>query len=216
MSQKTYLDCDLFHIGDYMSKPFTFSPLKNSRHMSEEEIRHENMNVEEAKKNPEAFGVIYDRYFEGIFNFIFRRTDDENLAGDLTSQTFLKALQNLKKYEFKGLPFSAWLYRIAANEVNKHYYSKKRTRVFSLEEDRIKEIFEENEHQFSQSQIDLLIRVLNELPTETMEVVEMRFFEGKNFKEIAYILNIGESGAKMRLYRAIEKLRNNFNMNWEE
>ncbi len=184
--------------------------------MTDEEIREENSLVERAKRNPEAFGKLYDKYFEGIFHFVFRRTDDEDLAGDLTSQTFLKALQNIRKYEFKGLPFSAWLYRIAANEVNKHYYSKKRTRVFSLEEERIMEIFEQNDHQFTQSQIDLLVKSLNELPTETMEVLEMRFFEGKNFREISYILNIGESGAKMRLYRAIDKLRKNFNLNWEE
>ena len=184
--------------------------------MTDEEIREENSLVEKAKRNPEAFGRLYDKYFEGIFHFVFRRTDDEDLAGDITSQTFLKALQNIRRYEFKGLPFSAWLYRIAANEVNKHYYKKKRTRVFSLEEERIIEIFEQADQEFTQSQIDLLIKALNELPTETVEVLEMRFFEGKNFREISYILNIGESGAKMRLYRAIDKLRKNFNLNWEE
>ena len=184
--------------------------------MTEAEIKEENEIVERAKRNPEEFGYLYDRYFEGIFGFIFRRTDDENLAADLTSQTFLKALQNLRRYTFRGLPFSAWIYRIAANEVNKHYYKKKRTRIFTLEEERVMEIFEQSEQQFPQDQIDQLIAVLNEMPTETIEIVEMRFFEGKNFKEIAYILNIGESGAKMRLYRALDKLRQKFNLNWEE
>ncbi len=192
------------------------TPLQHTQHMTDGEIKDENAIVEQAKRDPQAFGRLYDKYFEGIFGFVFRRTDDENLAADLTSQTFLKALQNLKRYEFRGLPFSAWLFRIAANEVNKHYTRKKRTRVFALEEERIIEILEQNEHRFSQEQIELLVRILNDLPTETIEIIEMRFFEGKNFREIAYILNIGESGAKMRLYRALDKIRNNFNLNREE
>jgi len=199
-----------------MKKIILRTALQKQQHMTDGEIKDEHAIVEQAKRNPQAFGQLYDKYFEGIFGFVYRRTDDENLAADLTSQTFLKALQNLKRYEFRGLPFSAWLYRIAANEVNKHYNKRKRTPIFSLEEERIIEILEQQEHQFSQEQIELLVRVLNELPTQTMEVIEMRFFEGKNFSEIAYILNIGESGAKMRLYRALDKIRDNFNLNWEE
>ncbi|MEJ2005646.1 MAG: sigma-70 family RNA polymerase sigma factor [Cyclobacteriaceae bacterium] len=184
--------------------------------MTEGEIKDEHAIVEQAKRDPQAFGRLYDKYFEGIFGFVFRRTDDESLASDLTSQTFLKALQNLKRYEFRGLPFSAWLYRIAANEVNKHYNRKKRNPIFSLEEERIMELLEENEHRFTQEQIEKLVTILNDLPTQTMEVIEMRFFEGRNFREIAYILNIGESGAKMRLYRALDKIREDFNLNREE
>ena len=102
-----------------MIKTITISPLQNSGHMSDAEIRDEQQIVQKAKQDANAFGALYDRYFEGIFHFIYRRTDDEAVAGDLTSLTFLKALQNLKRYEFRGLPFSAWLFRIAANEVNK-------------------------------------------------------------------------------------------------
>lgn len=204
----------LFEGPDYMIKTITISPLQNSGHMSDAEIRDEQQIVLQAKQDANAFGAIYDRYFEGIFHFIYRRTDDEAIAGDLTSLTFLKALQNLKRYEFRGLPFSAWLFRIAANEVNKFYYARKKKKVFSLEEERVKEIMDQGSHEFSQEQIDTLISALNGLPTETMEVLELRFFEGKSFKEISYILNIGESGAKMRLYRAVEKLRKQFNLNW--
>jgi RNA polymerase sigma-70 factor (ECF subfamily) len=184
--------------------------------MTEEEIAEENSLIQATRKNPEKFSAIYDKYFEGIFYFIYRRTDDEDIASDLCSQTFLKALQNIKKYEFRGLPFSAWLFRIASNEVNKYYYKKKKTKVFSLEEERVMELFEDEEHSFSQEQIELLVKVLKDMPTDTVEVLELRFFEGRSFKEIAFILNIGESGAKMRLYRAVEKLRKDFNLNWRE
>lgn len=199
-----------------MFKTIGIRHLNTAKHMTEEEIADEQRIIEASKKDPRVFGKIYDRYYEGIFHFVYRRTDDEELTADLCSQTFLKALQNLKKYEFRGLPFSAWLYRIASNEVNKFFNKKKKNRVFSVEEERVLELFENDEKEFSQEQIQLLISTLKELPTETMEVLELRFFEERSFKEIAFILNIGESGAKMRLYRAVEKLKEHFKVNWTE
>ncbi|ELR73648.1 RNA polymerase, sigma-E factor [Fulvivirga imtechensis AK7] len=199
-----------------MYKTIDLRSLNAGRHMTEEEIADEQRIIEASKKEPQVFGRLYDRYYEGIFHFVYRRTDDEELTADLCSQTFLKALQNLKKYEFRGLPFSAWLFRIASNEVNKFYNKKKKNRVFSIEEERVLELFETDEKEFSQEQVQLLIKTLKELPTETIEVLELRFFEDRSFKEIAFILNIGESGAKMRLYRAVEKLKEHFKVNWNE
>ena len=190
--------------------------LNTSRHMTDEEIAVEQRIIEVSKRDVQKFRAIYDRYFEDIFEFIYRRTDDEQLADDLCSQTFVKALENLKRYEFRGLPFSAWLYRIATNEVNKHFNKKNRNRVFSLEEERVKELMETDDEGFTDAQIQQVREILDTLPTATMEILELRFFEGLGFKEIAYILNIGESGAKMRLYRAVEKLRVQFNLNWKE
>ncbi|HNP19232.1 MAG TPA: sigma-70 family RNA polymerase sigma factor [Fulvivirga sp.] len=188
--------------------------LDKAIHMTEQEIAEEQQIVSKAKEDATVFGQLYNRYFERIFHFILRRTDDEELTNDLTSQTFLKALQHLKKYEYRGVPFSAWLYRIASNEVNKHFNKKSRKRVFSLEEERLLEIIEtESEAAFSEEQIARLIDTLNTLPTDVMEVLELRFFEERGFKEISFILNISESGAKMRLYRAIEKLKKHFKVN---
>lgn len=199
-----------------MTVTIDLNKLSAARHMTEEEIAAEQQIIEASKKDVQAFGAIYDYYFEGIFEFIYRRTDDEELADDLCSQTFVKALEHLKKYEFRGLPFSAWLYRIATNEVNRHFNKKNRNRVFSLEEERVKELMETDDEGFSEEQITQLKTILNDLPTATMEILELRFFEGLGFKEIAFVLNIGESGAKMRLYRAVEKLREKFNINWKE
>jgi len=204
-------------MADYRDKTINLKNLSTAKHMTEKEIAEENLLVEQARQDSQAFGKLYDRYFEGIFTFILRRTDDEAQTSDLTSQTFLKALQNLKKYKFRGLPFSAWLYRIASNEVNRHYNKKKRKRIFSLEEERFLEIIEKDEENaFSEEQVKRLIDTLKDLPTDVMEVLELRFFEERSFKEISYILNIGESGAKMRLYRAVEKLQKHFKVNWTE
>lgn len=204
-------------MADYNHTTINLKTLKAGRHMTDQELAEEQRIVEQAKRDPQAFGKLYDAYFEDIFSFILRRTDDEALSADLSSQTFLKALQNLRKYENKGVPFSAWLYRIASNEVNKNFNKKKKKRLFSLEEERFLEIIDRgNEQEFSEQQINLLTETLSELPTDAMEVLELRFFEERSFKEISFILNIGESGAKMRLYRAVEKLKKHFNVNWDE
>ena len=180
--------------------------------MSDEEIKHEFQILQRARRDPNAFGELYEKHYDRIFNYIYRQTDDEDLTADLCSQTFLIALKNLEKYEFRGVPFSAWLYKIASNEVNKHYRKKKNDKVFSLEEVRVRELFEMANENWSEDLIQQLIQYLKQLPTEMLEVLELRFFEDKDFREIAFILDITESGAKMRTYRALDRLRKNFNL----
>ncbi|QSE98183.1 RNA polymerase sigma factor [Fulvivirga lutea] len=200
-----------------MDKTITLGTVSDANYMSEQELANEQDLIARAKRDAEAFGEVYNRYFERIFNFILRRTDDEAISDDLTSQTFLKAMQSLKRYEYRGVPFSAWLYRIAHNEVNKYYNKQKRKKVFSLEQEQLFEFIQpEEEAAFDEEKLAELMEVLKELPTEAVEVLELRFFEEKNFKEISYILNIGESGAKMRLYRAIDKLKERFKIKYND
>ena len=180
--------------------------------MTEDEIRKEEQIIERSKKDPRAFGELYEKYFDRIFNYIYRQTDDEELAGDLCSQTFVNALNNINRYEFRGFPFSAWLYKIAGNEVNKHYRKNKGNKIFSIEELKVRELVEQGTDDWNEELITQLIRYMNELPTDMIQVLELRFFEDKDFKEIAFILDMTESGAKMRTYRALDKLRTNFNL----
>ena len=70
-----------------------------------------------AQKNPESFGPLYKKYHEQIFRYIYQRMNDEELAFDITSQVFIKAMTNLHKYEYRGVPFASWLYRIAKSEL---------------------------------------------------------------------------------------------------
>jgi len=180
--------------------------------MSEEEIRLEYEVLERSKADPRAFGVLYEKYFDRIFNFIYRQTDDEELTGDLCSQTFMQALKNVSKYQFRGIPVSAWFYKIASNEVNKHYRKRKQVKVFSIEESRIRELMDLADEEYDEEIIERLLNFMKDLPTDMLEVLELRFFEDKDFKEIAFILDITESGAKMRVYRALDRLRKKFNL----
>jgi RNA polymerase sigma-70 factor (ECF subfamily) len=180
--------------------------------MTEGELEKEREIIERSRRNPRAFGELYEKYFDRIFNFIYRQTDDEELAGDITSQTFINALNHLSTYQFRGLPFSAWLYRIARNEINKHYRKNKRKNVFSIEEMKVRELIERSDETWDEELVQNLINFMKDLPTDMLQVLELRFFEDKDFKEIAFILDITESGAKMRTYRALDKLRKNFNI----
>jgi RNA polymerase sigma-70 factor, ECF subfamily len=180
--------------------------------MSEAEIQQEYLEIEKARKNPAAFAALYERYFERIFNYIFRQTGDEATAADICSGVFLKALSNLNKFEFRGIPFAAWLYKIASNEVKKYYRKHKRAIVFSIEENMVKDLIFDGYDENKEENIERMLEFLKELPTEMLEVLELRFFEGKEFKDIAFILDMTESGAKMRTYRALDKLRSKFNL----
>ncbi len=149
--------------------------------MTEAEIRKEQDLIEKSKKNPRAFGEIYEQYFDQIYNYILRQTGDDELAGDLCSQTFVNALNNLPRYEFRGFPFSAWLYKIAGNEVNKHYRKHKGKIIFSIEELKVRELIEQTNDDWDEELITRLIQYMNELPTEMVQVLELRFFEEQGF-----------------------------------
>ena len=184
-----------------------FKVIEPNHHISQEEILKEFETVREAVNDPGRFQVLYDKYFTVIFNFIFRRIDDEDITADLTSQTFLKALGSLKKYRYRGVPFSAWLYRIATNEVNRHYLVNKRKVVYSFDESEFEYLIEQNTEYEEELDLSYVTRQMQTMNESDIEVLELRFFENKTFAEIAFILDITEANAKMRTYRAMEKLK---------
>jgi RNA polymerase sigma-70 factor (ECF subfamily) len=86
-------------------------------HKTKDQLLEENSYVEASKTNPAKFEYLYNKYHEQIFRYIHQRMDDKDLAFDVTSQVFMKALTNIHKYQFRGVPFASWLYRIAKSEV---------------------------------------------------------------------------------------------------
>ena len=162
-----------------------------------------------AKEDSYYFGELYDRYFDQIFRFVFKRLGgDEAVAGDVTQQTFMKAMANLDKYEDRGFRFSSWLYRIAQNEVNMYFRKSKKEASVPVDENRLKDVATEAniERYMSENEQQLLIDILNEIDEEDKDLIEIRFFQELSFKEIAVIYNISEANAKMRTYRILEKI----------
>ncbi len=167
--------------------------------------------IEAAKRDPRRFSGLYDKYYRQIFLFVFKRTGEEEAAADVTSQVFLKAMLNLPKYTYRGVPFSAWLYRIASNEVNQHFRNQKSSRTVTMERDQIERMLgevddaqEEDQYDF---QLKIVLETIQEMKPEEVSLIELRFFEQRPFKEVAYIMGITENNAKVRMYRILERLK---------
>ena len=105
------------------------------------------------------------------------------------------------------MPFSAWLYRIASNEVTQHFRKSSKNRVVSVEEGRIADIADEIESKDNAEFREAMIKSLDDLSDKDLEVIELRFFEQRPFKEVAGILGITESNAKVKTYRILAKLK---------
>lgn len=180
--------------------------------LSEDQLKQELRIIEAAKKDPRRFNRLYDRYYRQIFLFVFKRCGEEEAAADVTSQVFLKALLNLKKYTYRGVPFSAWLYRIASNEVNQHFRNQKSSRTVTMERDQIERMMgaldddpgDDDRYDFY---LKIVLETIKEMKPEEVELIELRFFEQRPFKEIAFIMGITENNAKVRMYRIIERLK---------
>lgn len=176
-------------------------------HLTAEQIDSEEKLIRAAQEDPRRFAPLYNSYFERIVRYVYHRVEDKELAFEITSQVFYKALENIKKYKPMGVPFSAWLFRIAGNELNQLYRKNKLQRTVSIDEEGIRELksdLEENDPGESDSQ---LFKALQTLSEEDMELINMRFFEKRSFKEICEILEMKESACKMKVYRILEKLK---------
>lgn len=176
-------------------------------HVSEEQMSREQEQITAAKKNPALFEPLYNKYYEQVFRFCYQRLDDKETAFDVTSQVFLKAMTNLHKYEYRGVPFGSWLFRIAYSEVNQLYRNNKAMRTLNVETDRLADMMDEMKEEGREEQIELMIDKLALLEADDLSLIEMRFFEKRAFKEIGDILGITENNAKVKTYRALDKLR---------
>ena len=176
-------------------------------HHNNEQLREELAIIEAAKKDPEHFAPLYNKYYKQIFSYVYQRMDSKDSAFDVTGQVFLKALSNIGRYEYKGVPFGSWLYRIAHNEVMQLFRSRKNTRAVNADISDLRFICEETEEPFFEEYIPVIRDLILKLNSQDLQLVEMRYFEKRPFKEIAEILEITEVNAKVRMYRVIEKLK---------
>lgn len=182
-------------------------PIVSRYHVSEQDQQVELDIIESAKHTPEKFAPIYEKYYESIFRFVHKRIDDRDGALDITSQVFLKALSNLKKYSYKGVPFSSWLYRIAHNELVTFIKKNEEKRCVNIDSVGVHEMADDIDSALVEKQYEKLIETVSDLPEEDLQLIEMRFFEKRSFKEIGEILDITENNAKVKTYRVLDKLK---------
>lgn len=179
-------------------------------------LEQEKALVERAKNNTEAFGVLYDKYYSQIFGYVLRRTANIDIAQDVTSEVFLKALKKIGQFHWRGVPFSSWLYRIAANEVANSFRGKGRrealiqevTNSTSLSDVSVEvEIARAEEELQKHGEFLALHECIAKLSLKYQEVITLRFFEKKQLKEIGEILGKREGTVKSLLHRGLDRLR---------
>lgn len=170
----------------------------------------EKVRIQAAQKDPQEFRYFYDTYYKDVFLFIYRRTDDEAIAADITQQVFLKAMQNIGRFEFRGVPFSSWLFRIATNEVMQHFRDAKKVRVVCVDSTGLHEILGDEDESYDIEKREQVFSAIRKLPPDDLELIEMRYFEKRSYIEIAEIKNITANHAKVKVHRILDRIKKSF------
>ena len=156
-----------------------------------------------------AFGELYPRYVKKIYNYVYYRTGNHHDAEDLTSRVFFRALGHIGHYDDRGVPFSAWLYRIAHNLVANWHRDRGRQKIVPLDDALI------TGHRFnapeamaeSLEEEDLLIRSIRELPPDRQQLLILKFVDRLSNAEIGAIMNRTEGAIKSLYHRTLLSLR---------
>ena len=159
--------------------------------------------VEAAQKDPRRFGELYENNFERVYAYIARRVGNREEAQDLTAEVFHQALANLARYEWRGLPFAAWLLRIASNAIADSWKSKAREQGNPSSDELLS-------HHIDMEDVEQrakLFRLVTTLPTDQRRVIEMRFAQEKSIREIAKELGRTGGAVKQLQFRGLETLR---------
>jgi RNA polymerase sigma-70 factor (ECF subfamily) len=159
--------------------------------------------VEAAQKDPSRFGELYENNFERVYAYIARRVGNREEAQDLTAEVFHQALANLARFEWRGLPFAAWLLRIASNAIADRWKSKAREHGSPTSDEPLS-------HDIDMEDVEQrakLFRLVTTLPEDQRRVIEMRFAHEKSIREIAKELGRTGGAIKQLQFRGLETLR---------
>lgn len=159
----------------------------------------ERLLIEAAQRDPRHFAQLYENNFERVYAFIAARVRNRNEAEDLTAEVFQQALQKLDRFEWRGIPFAAWLLRIASNAMNDRWRGQREVPAND---------FPEPECDAGTERRALLAQLLDRLPPDQHHVVKRRFFDGHSIAEISREMQRSEGAIKQLQFRALETLRN--------
>jgi RNA polymerase sigma-70 factor (ECF subfamily) len=166
--------------------------------------------VESAKADPQAFGLLYERYIDKIYNYVYYRTGNHHDAEDLTAKVFYQAMNHIPRYVQRGAPFSSWLYRIAHNLVANWHRDRSRRQVVSL--DRLASVARQREdgpfeHAAQAEQRDDLLAAIRRLPGDRQQLLILKFVERLPNAEIGQIMGRSEGAIKSLYHRTLVALR---------
>ena len=179
----------------------------------------EEKQLKELESDPQKFEVIYEAFYKNIFGYVFRRTTNYDVAKDIAAETFLKAYVAIGKFKWRNISVLYWLYRIATNELNR-YFNSRRYMPESLS--RIQEEYGFNITDYTNAETERILLeedlekhqefmrvndLVKTLDNKYQDVISLRFYEQKSIGEIAIILGKKEGTIKSLLSRGIDKLR---------
>jgi len=176
--------------------------------------------IEQCRTDPAAFGGVFDHWYKPVFGYIMRRSADYDLSKDIAAETFLKAFLKIGGFKWRGISISAWLYRIATNELNMYYRSSKykpQSLQQLLENPQMERLLHQgadDEREAMEKELkahndySLIRQNLLKLDLKYQEVIALRYFEQKTNAEISQILDKNEGTVKSLISRGLEKLRN--------
>lgn len=169
-------------------------------------LDEERLVVERAQHDTAAFGEIYERYYRRLYAYTYNRTHSPEDAEDIVSNTFLQAMEGLARYEWRNVPFGAWLFRIASNQIAMHY--RRSGRTVELDELSLESSYDgpEEEAIRGSDAADLRSAVL-QLKPDQRRVIELRYHQDLRNREIAGQMGRTEGAVKLLLHRATNNLR---------
>jgi RNA polymerase sigma-70 factor (ECF subfamily) len=165
--------------------------------------------VERAQQDPLAFGALYERYVDRIYNYVYYRVGDHHDAEDLTARTFYRALAHIEQYVDRGAPFSAWLYRIAHNLVANWHRDRMRRRTIALDDADVTAAGYESlqEQAEANERAEALRRAIRRLSPERQQLLILKFAEGLSNEEIGQIMGRSEGAIKSLYHRTLLALQ---------
>jgi RNA polymerase sigma-70 factor (ECF subfamily) len=166
--------------------------------------------VERAKTDAEAFGLLYERYVDKIYSYIYYRTGNHHDAEDLTAKVFYQAMNHLPRYVHRGAPFSSWLYRIAHNLVANWYRDRSRRKLVPL--DRLAAVYPREEagplEQVAQGERqEALLEAIRRLPQDRQKLLILKFVERLPNAQIGRLMGRSEGAVKSLYHRTLTALR---------
>ncbi len=157
----------------------------------------------QAKKDIRYFDKLYEEHFPAIFRFVIVRVNNRDIAEEIVSNVFYKAMSKLHMFRWRSIPFSAWLYRIAISEISNYFRKEKRQRKIEQQVFDESDIPQEEEEYFS---YEFVHQYIKGLPQSDQDLIYFRFFEKKSFSEISEIVGKKENTLRVNLHRALRKL----------
>lgn len=174
--------------------------------MNEEELRQERLLVKKAKRNKKDFDALYKKYSPKIGSFVLKKVNNEVIAADLTSKVFEKALNSLDSYQWQGVSFGSWLYRIARNTVYDYYRTNKANKRENLEEEIIESGYDPDDALLRDERELELYKVISQLNRKDQYLLYYKYFDELDNKEIAQKVGLTEQNVATRLHRIRKRM----------